>query len=145
MKHLVESTVRDVEAVEFYLCTVSGDFILITATGRVYGLIVRSDAQLDAFLASPQAKHAQSSVLQALRQRTHLLCPPPQGHAPPTPADQWRHYLQPAQSIEGAQTIHYACVPDWVQLDEKAFTPFAYCHKPDLAIPIDPQSSRHLF
>lgn len=145
VKHLVESTARDVGAVEFYLCTVWGDFVLITATGRVYGLIVRGNAQLDTFLASPQAKRAQSSVLQALRLRTHLLCLPPQGHTSSPPPDQWRHYLQPAQPIDEAATIHHALVPDWVQLDERAFTPFAYCDKPALPIPIDPESTPHLF
>ncbi|MEM7589312.1 MAG: hypothetical protein AAF320_04055 [Myxococcota bacterium] len=140
----LENAVQKTGAAEFYLCGPQGDFIFITAKGEFTGFVVRSQRQIDALLNSQEAKRASVRVVESLQKGTHILCLPPKGHGGPIPVAQWQDHLYEAQTFQGKQTYRFACVPNWVALND-SFTPLAYCNKPSLPVPIDSDASPHLF
>ncbi|MEM7589035.1 MAG: response regulator [Myxococcota bacterium] len=125
---LLQQQMQQYNAVEHYVCDAKGTFLLVDKEGKTHLLFARTAQQLQQDLQAPQAKSADSSLLQQLRQNKKMLCYFHPENAELPPGSQWQQHIQPLQIHQGDQPLFYACVPNAMPVE--GLTPFCTYEQP---------------
>lgn len=111
--------------VEYYMLDSFGSYLLVTSSGQIKVLSVLTESELTRLIAVAIASdEADEETLSKLQSREYMLVYHDRNGSLPPVAD-WNGFLQPAGTLEGAQTYYYTISGEEVaDLDESKITSF---------------------
>lgn len=108
------------QAIEHYILDNQGSFLFLDKNGKLSWLIVVSEAEMERYMQIAQSGEGTSSVVNALKNRSHIPFFPVEASQNQTSNDNchkdtpshWNKYLHPARVLDGKTRYYYHYLSD---------------------------------
>jgi CheY-like chemotaxis protein len=137
--HFIQDIADQVNAVEFYLMESSGSFLLLDKHNSPTSVLIKSDEDIDAFIALADRNHSSSLMIEQLKNRSVIPYFWQPCHISDLVWDDWSMQVHPAKKISCGKDYYYAIIQDpWVfdlKIDRISSWDFFMNHLKDEVIP----------